>query len=307
LNKTVISARGQMVSRDAVSKPFDVLRIREAVGLGSRDIGIYLDALGEKAAQDLRSIAKEKNRIDFSNQENTDWAMFTLSPDHIRFEEISEFTMNDFLKESRGIFEDEECVLMSRPHKEKTAYYYFRKADQGAGARFFYFDLPFEVDEVVVQDGMVVLRKENILFQFSFLKRSPVADFFFTLNVAPALADQWQGKLTAAYDQLLGFISKEAYGMNVDQLKLSFDIFYSLVRQRMGEVIEGKASVEDQKVAIDVLIDDVAHTLFNINKGLDDVWSDFIDENIIPLKPEEREDFYQRFFRKLLQASALGG
>ncbi len=282
------------------SKKFSNFKISSFPGLPVRDVRDYLDSLGEKGNE-----ANQKNLG--GNTGTEDLAMLTLLPGHIRFEMTDEFKLADFIKASEVIFSNDQYVLL-KYSKENPVYLFFKKNEQGEETKLFYFHLPFDADEGFIDDKTFILKSKSSLLQFYFDIDKPVSErTLIRLNVNPELDRQWQQKLSTAYNQLFGFIPEDSLEVNRSDYEDAFKFFYGLVRQRIGHVIEGKTSAESQGLAIDALIDDIANSLLKVNNGVKDMWPIFLEENILPLQSHEREDFYRRFLKTLLQAATVEG
>ncbi|MBF0571075.1 MAG: hypothetical protein HQL12_04320 [Candidatus Omnitrophica bacterium] len=159
----------------------------------------------------------------------------------------------------------------------------------------------------ILTDGRILTASRDTTAKIWNFLKPQTKEFQIRLNVSSEKSNEWRQKLSTAYEELIKFVPEDTLQINRSDYEDSFNFFYGLLRQRMEQVIEGKTSAESQLSSIDALVDDVAKTLHEIDKGLKDFWPEFFEENILSLQSHEREDFYHRFFKTLLQAAVVDG
>jgi len=261
-------------------------------------IGEYLDSLGKSVRN------QEGAKFSLSNKGTEDKAMLSLSS-KIAIEALRKYPLAEIEGISEFMFGNDKYVVRKYDSVNGPLHILIEKDGKDI-KKFWALALPLDVESCLIDKGRVIFKESEGNREVYVDLFDPEGGFLVSLNVEPEKKKEWLVKLESSYAQLLELVPDDVIEGNHSEFKDIFTRLNALIKERAVYIIEGGVTPGQQVAAIDALVDEVSNDLIRIGATVKEMWEDFGDENILPLKAHERGSFFTQFIKVLVQAATLG-
>lgn len=260
-------------------------------------IGDYLDSLGDAVR------GKEGAKFSLSKADDGDKAMLSLSS-KIAVEGLRKYSLAEIEGVSEFVNGNDEYVIRKYDSTDGPLHVLIKKDGRNI-EKFWALALPLDVGSCLIDKGRLIFKESEGHRKIYVDLSDPDGGFLVSLDVGPEIMKEWLIKLESSYSQLLGIVPDDVLEGDHSKFKDTFVRLNALIKEKAVHIIEDGVPPGQQIGAIDALVDEVANNILQISQTAKDLWEDFSEENILPLKAHERSKYFTQVIKSLVQAATV--